>query len=297
MSKDGNRAIALWLLVCSLMVFAALVVGGTARLAHLGLSSAVWAPVGASIGAVFFLPFIYFLMRGQVDSRLLPTLAAILLLGATQAGMDGYMARAGLVDDPRLGQYRLTAHLGFSFLIFAALFWLALGLLLQGSQSQSQSRAGAALPTLRRHVSRLTLAIFVTALSGGIVAGLAYDGFPLMHGSVVPPDMFVLEPWFINFFNNRSTAQFDHRIMVWALAVLVPLVWYQAGRAALPTRARLASHALLLVLLGELALGIAAPLFAVSVPLAVAHQGGALLLFGAALWLWQELRLAASSSR
>ena len=33
-----------------------------------------------------------------------------------------------MVDDPRVSHYRLTAHLSLAFLIFVAMFWLALGL-------------------------------------------------------------------------------------------------------------------------------------------------------------------------
>ena len=39
------------------------------------------------------------------------------------------MVQSGLVDDPRVSQFRLTAHLGLAFLIFAAMFWIALSLL------------------------------------------------------------------------------------------------------------------------------------------------------------------------
>ena len=39
------------------------------------------------------------------------------------------MVKSGLVDDPRVSQFRLTAHLGLAFVIFAAMLWIALSLL------------------------------------------------------------------------------------------------------------------------------------------------------------------------
>ena len=81
------------------------------------------------------------------------------------------------------------------------------------------------------------------ALTGGFVAGIragfAYNTFPLMNGHLVPPEILMLEPWWMNFFNNMATVQFDHRLIAWLLALAVPLLWWQAMRTtpALP-RAR-----------------------------------------------------------
>ena len=54
-------------------------------------------------------------------------------------------------------------------------------------------------------------------LSGGFVAGiragLAYNTFPLMNGHFIPPEIFILEPWYRNFFENMATVQFDHRMI------------------------------------------------------------------------------------
>jgi len=251
--------------------------------------------LGRSIGLVFLLPFAYFLVRRRLEPPMVPRLAGIFVLGALQGGMGWYMVQSGLVDDPRVSQYRLTAHLGIAFLLFAAMFWLALGILTQ--RSQVATVTAARLIALRRYAAWLALIVFVMVLSGGLVAGLhaglRYNSFPLMHGDFLPPDMFQLEPWFVNFFNNPSAAQFDHRLIAWVLTFLVPIFWFTAGRLALTPRAKLATHVLLLAFLIQMALGIATLLMVVPVPLAVAHQGGAMLLFGAVLWVWRELRLAA----
>jgi hypothetical protein len=51
--------------------------------------------------------------------------------------------------------------------------------------------------------------VFVMVLSGalvaGIRAGLAYNTFPLMNGHFLPPESFVVEPWWLNFFTNMAT--------------------------------------------------------------------------------------------
>src|SRR3990170_2457802 len=111
-----------------------------------------------------------------------------------------------------------------------------------------------------------------------------------MNGHVVPPEMFMLEPWHLNFFNNMATVQFDHRLGAWLLALLVPWFWLQARREALTPRANLAIKLLLGVLALQIALGIATLLLVVPIALAAAHQGGAVLLLGAALLANHALR-------
>lgn len=252
--------------------------------------------LGRGIGMVFLLPFLYFLARRRIDSSLAPKLAGIFVLGALQGAMGWYMVKSGLVDDPRVSQYRLTAHLGLAFVIFAAMFWVALGVLGERESSQSQ-RGHERLRALRRFAAWLALLVFFMVLSGGFVAGLhaglAYNSFPLMYGSFVPPDMFALTPWFSNFFDNPSAAQFDHRLIAWLLIFLVPYFWLQSRRTAVSRGARMAGHLLLLVFAVQIALGISTLLLVVPVSLAAAHQAGAMVLFAALLWLNHQLRLRA----
>ena len=85
--------------------------------------------LGRVIGVVFLLPLLWFAWRGNIERRLLPRLFGIFLLGGMQGAMGWYMVASGLVDDPRVSQYRLTAHLSLAFLIYAAMFWLAMDLL------------------------------------------------------------------------------------------------------------------------------------------------------------------------
>jgi cytochrome c oxidase assembly protein subunit 15 len=245
--------------------------------------------LGRLIGAAFLLPLLWFALRGKIPRGLTWKLAAIFALGALQGAMGWYMVQSGLVDDPRVSQYRLTAHLGIAFLIYAAMLWIALDLLFP-RESQSGTVSGG----LRRLGAALAVLIFVMALSGGLVAGiragLAYNTFPLMNGRLVPPEIFSLEPWYLNFFSNIATVQFDHRLIAWLLAFLVPWLWLRVRGAAVPSRAKLGADLLLAALALQIALGIATLLLAVPLPLAAAHQAGALFVFSAALFVAHSLR-------
>jgi cytochrome c oxidase assembly protein subunit 15 len=249
--------------------------------------------LGRATGAVFLLPLLWFALRKRIPRPLAWKLAGIFALGGLQGAMGWYMVQSGLVDDPRVSQYRLTAHLGFALLIYASMLWIALDLFLpRGTESVPRA--------LRRFAFALAALVFVMALSGafvaGIRAGLAYNSFPLMNGHIVPPGMFVLDPWYLNFFNNIATVQFDHRAIAWLLAFLVLWFWLRVRRSGAPPRARLAADLLLATLALQVALGIATLLLVVPIPLAAAHQAGALLVFTAALFAAHSLPIDRGAS-
>jgi cytochrome c oxidase assembly protein subunit 15 len=240
--------------------------------------------LGRTIGVVFALPFLWLLLRRRVDRALAWKLAGVFALGALQGALGWYMVKSGLVDNPRVSHFRLTAHLGMALAILAAELWIAFDLL--------APRGAGALPPPSRRALALAALVFVMCLTGGFVAGLragfAYNSFPLMNGHLVPPEIMMLEPWWQNFLYNMATVQFTHRTIAWLLIVLVPLFWWQARRAAHDARARLATHALLAMLALQVTLGVSTLLLVVPIPLAAAHQAGAVLLLAATLWAAHE---------
>lgn len=252
--------------------------------------------LGRAIGVVFFLPLVFFLVRRKIDGPLALKLTGIFILGGLQGAMGWYMVKSGLVDDPRVSQYRLTAHLGLALAIYAAMLWTALDLP-KPARAANESRRW-----LGRYALALAALIFLMALSGGFVAGIragfAYNTFPLMNGHLVPPEILMLEPWWLNLFNNMATVQFNHRMIAWLLmllmllVLLVPAFWLMTRRVPLPPRARLATHLFHGMLAIQVMLGTSTLLLAVPVLLAAAHQGGAVLLLTAALWAGHEIRFA-----
>ncbi len=246
--------------------------------------------LGRLIGAAFLIPFIWFAWRGKIKRQLLPRLSGIFLLGGSQGALGWYMVASGLVDDPRVSQYRLTAHLGLAVLIYAAIFWLALDLYRPRSHAVARSDF---LRSARRHAWAIVILVFMMVLTGGFVAGiragLAYNTFPLMNGYVFPPEMFLLEPWYLNFFSNMATVQFDHRLIAWILALAIPWFWLRMRSAEAPLRAKQGASWLLLLVAAQISLGISTLLLVVPVPLAAAHQVGAVFVLSAALYVLHSL--------
>ena len=250
--------------------------------------------LGRLIGFVFFIPYALLLLRRRLQGSLAWKLLGIFLIGGLQGAMGWYMVQSGLVDDPRVSHLRLTAHLGIAFVIFAAMFWVALDLLLPRRPSGPPDPPDPRIAGLRRFADLLAALVFLMVLTGGLVAGIragyAYNTFPLMNGQMVPSEIFMLEPLYLNFFNNMATVQFDHRLLAWLLAFLVPWFWWRLLKSDAGSRARVAAHVLLGAFAIQIALGIATLLLVVPVPLAAAHQAGAVLVFTAALYAAHALR-------
>lgn len=242
--------------------------------------------IGRVIGLVFFLPLLWFWARGMIPRGYKWKLVGIFILGGLQGAMGWYMVKSGLVSDVRVSQFRLAAHLGIAFLVFGLMLWTALGLL------QERSPWPTAPDGVRRFALFVLGAVSVMVLSGALVAGtragFAYNTFPLMNGHFVPPDLLAMEPWWLNFFSNLGTVQFDHRMIAYALVVLIPMLWSRVLRQA--PHAAGAANAMLVMLAVQVSLGIATLLNHVPVPLASLHQAGAMILFAKLIYLNHRLR-------
>ncbi|WP_372397652.1 COX15/CtaA family protein [Azospirillum sp. HJ39] len=245
---------------------------------------------GQLIGVVFLVPFLRFWMQGRIAPDLWPKLAGLFLLGGLQGGIGWFMVKSGLVDAPNVSHYRLALHLGTAIVIYALLLRTALGLLdplpLAGWRPETAA--------LRRHARWSLTLVGLTIVWGAFVAGsdagLAYNTFPLMAGHWIPPEVGTLIPWWVNPFENTAAIQLIHR----ALAMLTGLaVLALAGRvlhARLPGRAGRAALASAAMMLAQIALGIATLLSVVWIPVAAAHQAGAILVVSMLVWLMFELR-------
>lgn len=233
--------------------------------------------LGRTIGLVFLLPFLYFLARRRLDRPLIPKLVVMFVLGGLQGLLGWYMVKSGLVSRPHVSQYRLTAHLGTALVIYSFILWVALDLLFPRGQ-----RRFTPPPALRRLSLAMLGLVAVTVLAGGFVAGLkagyAYNTFPLMDGHLIPQAIFYQEPLWRNFFENIATVQFDHRLLATLTFCGVIGLWWAARRYALPPRLRLGYHLLLAMVAIQVSLGISTLLLHVPIPLASAHQAGAVVL-------------------
>ncbi len=244
--------------------------------------------LGRTIGLAFLVPFLVFLARRKIRKSHAFKFIIMFLLGGLQGLLGWYMVKSGLVNKPHVSQYRLTAHLVAAIAIYSYILWVAWGFLLPKLAQDSVS-----LEKVRRYGLALTALILLMIVSGGFVAGtkagLVYNTFPTMNNYWIPEGLYALKPLWINWFENMTTIQFNHRMIAWLLAACVPAFWFYAIRRVQDPLTRTSLHLLLAMLVIQVTLGITTLLFAVPVALGAAHQAGALVLLTIALYINRRL--------
>ena len=241
--------------------------------------------LGRLIGLAFLLPFLYLWWRNRIKPGLTPKLMLMFVLGGLQGLLGWYMVKSGLVNNPEVSQYRLTAHLLSAILIYGFILWVILDLRYPSSY----------LPIKQSDIRRWRLTslglislVLITIISGGFVAGLKagliFNTFPLMGGQWVPEGVFALSPWYLNLLENKVMVQFAHRLLAITTGLLL-IAWYLRGRTmGKDNRVKNSFKLIGMMVIIQVSLGVGALLLQVPAWLGAMHQAGALLVFSAMLF-------------
>ena len=252
---------------------------------------------GRLIGLSFFIPAAYFGYKGYFKGRVKHVMAGLGGLILFQGGLGWYMVKSGLDEkpvnyaEPRVSHLRLASHLGTAFLFFSATALTAMHHLLPPEKLAKT----ADLLKLKRFAFGLTGAVFATALSGALVAGmeagLTYNSWPKMADRCIPTDLFAKSPTWRNFIDNSTTVQFDHRWLGQLTFALATGTWLYSRRLPLTPQLRFASNLVMLLACFQLSLGVSTLLLYVPKHLAATHQAGALALLTSSLYLSHHLKM------
>ncbi len=245
-------------------------------------------------GAVFLLPFVFFLWRGFIPPPMRLRLWTIFAGGTLLGAVGWWMVSSGVSGTlVKVSQYRLAFHMTFACAIYAAVVWTA-----QQLKQRAPSNAPWPLRLGALVLAALLLAqIYLGALVAGLDAGLKYNTWPLIDGGLMPTfeRLFFIHPIWRNVFENDLMVQFNHRMLadaVWGLALLQV---YFAWRLRCELRGMLIVAAIVTL---QAALGIVTLLYEAPLALALAHQVLAIVVFTLAvvqaerLMRGAELRLA-----
>jgi cytochrome c oxidase assembly protein subunit 15 len=239
--------------------------------------------LGRLMGLWFFLPLIFFWIQGRLSSILKKRALLALALGAAQGVMGWYMVKSGLIKDPSVSPYRLTAHLLLAIALYGLLLWTAFDLINLSKTKQPEPLF------VRRNSFCCCGAIILTIVYGGLVAGLKagliYNTFPLMEGRFIPSEWSFYQPIWINFLENPALVQWIHRWLALTTFMLISLtawkIWTHSPNPATRKAALLFGMAALL----QVTLGILTLLLHVPVILGTLHQGTAVILLSLGLYV------------
>lgn len=237
--------------------------------------------LGRFIGLVWAIGFFGFLLSRKIPPGWTGRLLLLGALGGAQGAIGWWMVASGLTGQMLdVASYRLATHLGLAFVILGLIAWYVFALgreerdLMQARRSKERKLYG--LGTGLMHFAFLQ--ILLGALVAGIDAGRSYTDWPLMAGGILPPDFWIAELGWRNFFENPGLVQFIHRVTGYLLFVFAVVVWLKGRRSA----HRLTANAFTLafvVLIAQIVLGIATVLYVAPWHLAILHQFTAVVLW------------------
>jgi cytochrome c oxidase assembly protein subunit 15 len=244
--------------------------------------------LGRSVGVVFAIPFVVFLIRRDIPRRLIWRCAVMLGLGGLQGLVGWWMVSSGLSERVSVAPERLMIHLGLALALFVVLIWTGLDAWSGSPRVEERSAwRGWALAFLG--------AVFFQSLLGALVAGndagLVYNDWPLMNGGFFPAD-YVGHGFWGTLAHSQGAVQLHHRLMAYLLFAAGIAVGVVAQRdRPLAASSKVVALALAIVVTLQAGLGIWTLMTSVPIVLGVLHQAGAaMLLATATVFAWRVRR-------
>lgn len=250
----------------------------------------VW---GRLIGITFLVPLIYFYFTKKITKKTSKYLFVISLIGVFQAFMGWYMVKSGLVEKPDVSQYRLASHLITALIIYSFLCFLFWNLYRHNYFSYLKKYI-----INKRSVLELNIClflVFLTITSGAFVAGTdagsIYNNFPLMGKNFFPPEPFLMEPKWVNFFENMPLIQFNHRILATFTGLIIIYTCIRNLKYFRKSLIGILLKCLLLLIVFQYIIGIVTLKYAAPVLIGSMHQMGSIIILTILIVILSEIFL------
>lgn len=242
---------------------------------------------GRFIGLFVALPWAFFLARGWMSRPLAVRTGSLLVLGAAQGGLGWFMVRSGLVDVPEVSHMRLAAHLMLAFFVATWVAWTFLDLV----GPRARQRPPAVFSRLAwGMVGLVAVQCIYGAFMAGTRAGWLFSTFPDLNGSLSPVPFLSRSSVLEDLLETPAVIHWVHRALAWATLGYAGLIAYAAVRYRVDPILRGTVRLVVSLVGAQFGLGLATVVLSVPLPIAVAHQLGALATLTAAVVLaWQAV--------
>lgn len=188
----------------------------------------LWA---RSLGVVFAIPFVYFLIRRYFSKDMILPLILLFFLGGMQGFIGWYMVQSGLKGSEllRVSHIRLAIHFISALILLCYTLWFALKLLIPEQHRIHDTGAKSYWVVL---LILLALQLAYGAFMAGIPAAGAAPNWPKIQSFWIPPGM-LGSSWI----NNPINVQFVHRLLAYTLFILIFFSFFKTWKAAKAQRA------------------------------------------------------------
>lgn len=301
-----HNQIKLWLYASAFMVLVMIFIGGLTRLSNAGLSIVEWKPVTGIIppisdpdwqiefikyqtspefklinnkmnlsefkhifwlefihrilarmtGLIICLPLLYFYISGKLSFKKDKSYLWLGILLITQGIMGWLMVKSGLNLNPHVSHFRLAMHLIIAIILYHSIINKLAPNYIKNWKNNSL-------------MLLLYIQIFLGALTAGLKAGMIYNTFPLMGGSLIPHEFFT-HTNLVDLFYDPSSIQFLHRSIAYILTIACAAKAFTIYKSSTSL-----AIILLIAISAQVTLGILTLIYIVPIALALLHQLGA----------------------
>lgn len=247
-----------------------------------------------SLGFIFLIPFLFFVLKKQIDFFLIKRLGLVVFLTILTASAGWIMVQSGLINRPWVNAYKLTIHFVLALLVITAMVKTIADVYLFSS-----SKAIAKKLLVKITLGVTFIQMIFAGLIAGMRAGLYYPSWPDMNGEFIPAVLLKSSNWnWGNMINYDSYLfapafiQFTHRMLAYLLGGLTIYMFFKL-KNLIEEKSKIWLNSSLVLVTAQIFLGILTvlnvngkiPLF-----LGVSHQLIGLLYFMSLLFLYYSLR-------
>ena len=247
-----------------------------------------------SLGFIFLIPFLVFVIKRQLDFYLIKRLGIVILLTILTASAGWIMVQSGLVDRPWVNAYKLTIHFVLAVLVITAMVKTVADVYVFGTDRNI-------IPN--KIVSVVLGVTFIQLIFAGLMAGmragLYYATWPSMNGEFLPDVLQKTENWhwgnminYDRYLFAPAFVQFTHRMLAYLLIVFTIYMFLKL-RSQIERAAKKWLNFSLYLVIVQVVLGILTVINVegeIPLILGVSHQLIGLLYFMSLLFLCYSIR-------
>jgi len=242
-------------------------------------------------GLIFAIPFFVFFFKKTIPWKEIWLYVVLGFLFLAQAIMGWIMVSSGLEDRPSVSHYALTAHLFLALTLIGMSLWTAFGH--QFGFLNSKARWSTASKIVAAGLFVLLIQIAYGGFTAGLKAGHISDTWPLMLGQLIPRGLLSqIQPPLLNLIDAPATVVFIHRWFAFVGLIVAVWIYWLIRKQNFPAEIMNGINLTIILVLAQIVLGILVILYNVNIPLALIHQGNAIALFAATVYVLHRLRAA-----
>ncbi len=182
-----------------------------------------------TLGMIFLIPFVIFIIRKQIDAFLIKRLALVVALTALTASAGWIMVMSGLVERPWVNAYKLTLHFMLAVLTIGAMVkCIADVYLMENKPKKGHTKFVLILLTFT------AVQLIFAGLMAGMRAGLYYASWPSMNGAFIPEVLLDSSNWTLHNLTNYdrfafapALVQFVHRLLAYIILLLTVYFYHK----------------------------------------------------------------------